>query len=56
MKLNSVTALVASCLVGSALAAPRLETRDEDKFNQGLPISKTGKGGPISGRFLTRYN
>lgn len=49
MKFTSVTALVASCLVGSTLAAPRLETRDEDKFNQGLPISKTGKGGPING-------
>ncbi|KID92689.1 Bicupin, oxalate decarboxylase/oxidase [Metarhizium guizhouense ARSEF 977] len=49
MKVTSVTALVASCLAASALAAPRLESRDEDKFAQGLPISKTGKGGPISG-------
>ncbi|EFY92299.1 oxalate decarboxylase oxdC, putative [Metarhizium acridum CQMa 102] len=49
MKFTSVTALVASCLAASALAAPRLENRDEDKFDQGLAISKTGKGGPISG-------
>ncbi|KHO01251.1 Bicupin, oxalate decarboxylase/oxidase [Metarhizium album ARSEF 1941] len=49
MKFASATALVASCLAASALAAPRLENRDGDKFDQGLPISKTGKGGPING-------
>ena len=46
-----VSALLLSCAVGSAIAAPQLQARAEDKFTEGQPISKTGKGGPINGKF-----
>ncbi|UNI22894.1 Oxalate decarboxylase [Purpureocillium takamizusanense] len=44
-----VSALLLSCAVGPALAAPRLQARAEDRFTEGQPISKAGKGGPING-------
>ncbi|KND90702.1 Oxalate decarboxylase OxdD [Tolypocladium ophioglossoides CBS 100239] len=42
-----ISSLVLSCALGSALAAPQVQARDEDKFTEGQPISKSGKGGPI---------
>lgn len=46
-----VSALVLSCALGSALAAPQVLPRDGDKFTEGQPISKNGKGGPINGEY-----
>ena len=43
-------AIITTC-IGAALAVPGLVARDA-KFDQGIPIDKNGKGGPINGAFI----